>query len=75
MRAAFTAARPEAAACFTPRPGGKWLAHLPALARQRLAALGIPTWGNDGSPAWCTFSQPQFFHSYRARPVTGRMAA
>ena len=75
VRAAFTAARPEAAACFTPRPGGKWLAHLPALARQRLAALGIPTWGNDGSPAWCTFSQPQLFHSYRARPVTGRMAA
>ena len=75
VRAAFTAARPEAAACFTPRPGGKWLAHLPALARQRLAALGIPAWGNDGSPAWCTFSQPQLFHSYRARPVTGRMAA
>ena len=75
VRAAFTAARPEAAACFTPRPGGKWLAHLPALARQRLAALGIPAWGNDGSPVWCTFSQPQLFHSYRARPVTGRMAA
>ena len=56
VRAAFTAARPEAAACFSPRPGGKWLAHLPALARQRLAALGIPAWGNDGSPAWCTFN-------------------
>ena len=69
----------ETAACFAPLPGGKYLADLPALARLRLAALRIRAWGNDGTPAWCTASQPQRFYSWRAasraRQSRRRMAA
>jgi len=66
--------------CFSPRPGGKWLADLPALARQRLAALGIHRiYGNDGAAAWCTVNNPSLFFSHRRDSVTlggsGRMAA
>lgn len=75
VRAAFMAASPEAAAGFVPLSNGKWLANLPTLARQRLNALGVRVWGNDASTAWCTFSQPQRFYSYRAQAITGRMAA
>ena len=59
---------------------GHWMADLPALARQRLLALGIGgVYGNDGSPAWCTVSQPSRFFSHRRDSrvfgSTGRMAA
>lgn len=83
VRAAFmdaagrgdAAAQARVAACFAPAAGGKYRADLPALARLRLAALGVAAWGNDGSAAWCTVSQPRRFYSYRAQGVTGRMAA
>ncbi len=72
----FIAQQPQAAACFVPLAGGKWLADLPALARLRLQALGVAgIYGNDGSPAWCTVSQPSRFFSYRRESVCGRMAA
>jgi len=46
------------------------------LARQRLAALGdIAVYGNDGTDAWCTVSQPSRFFSHRRDRVSGRMAA
>ena len=66
--------------CFLPRPGGKWLADLAGLARQRLAALGVTgIYGNDGSPPWCTVSNPSLFFSHRRDSValggSGRMAA
>src|SRR5450830_744577 len=50
VKAAFEAHAPEAASCFQPAPApGKWLADLPALARQRLRALGVDAvYGNDG---------------------------
>jgi YfiH family protein len=74
--AAFMAQQPEAAACFVPHGPGKWLADLPALARLRLQALGVRgTYGNDGSPAWCTVSNSLRFFSYRRSPICGRMAA
>jgi len=78
VKAAFEAHAPGAAACF--RPGareGKWLADLPALARQRLAALGVHgVHGNDGSAAWCTVGNPSRFFSYRRDgAASGRMAA
>ena len=61
---------------FRPVRPDKWLADLPGLARDRLAALGVQrVAGNDGSQAWCTFSQPSRFFSYRRDGVTGRMAA
>jgi YfiH family protein len=76
VRAAFVLHGAEAAACFTPLGAGKWLANLPALARQRLRALGVTAvYGNDGSPAWCTVANPSRFFSYRRDGVTGRMAA
>ena len=77
VRAAFVQTNPAAQNCFTPAAqSGKWLANLPALARQRLAALGVhAVYGNDGSLPWCTWSQPETFFSYRRNSTTGRMAA
>ncbi|MEO5736509.1 MAG: peptidoglycan editing factor PgeF [Variovorax sp.] len=77
VKAAFEAQSPSSAACF--RPGGtehKWLADLPALARQRLAARGVADiYGNDGSDAWCTVGNPSRFFSHRRDGVSGRLAA
>ena len=80
MRAAFIAADAQAAQCFVPyaqAPGAdKWLADLPALARQRLHRLGITAiYGNDGSAPWCTVGNPaRFFSHRRDGGVTGRQA-
>jgi YfiH family protein len=76
VRQAFVAVEPAAAACFKALLPGKWLADLPGLARQRLRAAGVlAIYGNDGSPAWCTVSQPARFFSFRRDGVCGRMAA
>jgi len=80
VRAAFCARDAQADRCFVPQPGGKYLANLPALARRRLAALGVTAvYGNDGSQAWCTVSDPVRFHSHRrdsvAKGGSGRLAA
>lgn len=83
---AFSQSHAEARNCFEPLPGGangangstgKWLANLPALARQRLAALGVTqVFGNDGSAPWCTVGNPLRFFSYRRDGgVSGRQAA
>lgn len=66
--------------CFTPLGAGKFLADLPALARRRLQALGVQRiYGNDGSDAWCTVSQPSRFFSHRRDAGrlggSGRLAA
>ncbi len=76
VRAAFVAHSPAAAQAFAPRPGDKWLADLAWLARQRLQTLGITgIYGNDGSPGWCTVSNPSRFFSHRRDRVSGRFAA
>lgn len=85
VRTAFVQANSQATRCFTPSNcvdgnRSKWLAHLPALARQRLQALGIQAiYGNDGSAPWCTVSNPSMFFSHRRDAAvlgsTGRMAA
>ena len=76
VRQAFVAMDPAAAACFSALRPGKWLADLPALARQRLQAAGVQAiYGNDGTSAWCTVSQPARFFSFRRDGVCGRMAA
>jgi polyphenol oxidase len=77
VKAAFEAHDPQAATCFRPAAApGKWLADLPALARRRLAAQGIrQIYGNDGSPSWCTVSNPSRFFSHRRDRVSGRLAA
>jgi YfiH family protein len=81
VRQAFVAPHAQATACFVQSDvSGKWLADLPALARQRLRALGVSkVYGNDGSAAWCTVSQPSLFFSHRRDAgrlgSTGRLAA
>jgi len=77
VKAAFEAHAPEAARCFRPAPApGKWLADLPALARQRLGAAGVESvHGNDGSDPWCTVANPSRFFSHRRDGVSGRFAA
>ncbi|HEY1393094.1 MAG TPA: peptidoglycan editing factor PgeF [Methylibium sp.] len=59
---------------FRPRPGlaGKWLADLPALARDRLSALGL---SRISGGHWCTVEDASRFFSFRRDRVTGRMAA
>lgn len=72
----FQAHDPSAAEHFRPLTGGKWLADLAGLARQRLAALGITSiYGNDASAGWCTVSQPSRFFSHRRDGRSGRFAA
>lgn len=64
---------PSAEAAFRLGPvEGKWLADLPALARQRLSEAGV---GRVAGGAWCTFSDPARFFSFRRDRVTGRHAA
>jgi polyphenol oxidase len=79
VREAFVVRLPEAAQAFREQPGGKLLADLPRLARQRLAALGVVSvHGNDGSEGWCTVARPDVFFSHRRDAArlgsTGRMA-
>ena len=64
--------RPGAATRFVARGGGKWLADLPGLARDRLAGAGVR---RITGGAWCTVSERSRFFSYRRDGVTGRMAA
>jgi len=76
VRDAFVSISPQASECFQPLAGGKWLADLPALARQRLRQLGITqVFGNDSSPSWCTVGNPLRFFSHRRDRVSGRQAA
>lgn len=76
VKAAFEAASPGASMRFRRAPGGKWLADLPGLARDRLRALNIiRLYGNDGSADWCTVSQPSRFFSHRRDRTSGRFAA
>lgn len=67
--AAFSAERPER---FVPHAPGKWLADLPGLARDRLAAAGVE---RISGGRWCTFAETSRFFSYRRNRITGRMAA
>ncbi len=65
---------PQVAAdpCFTPLKQGKWLANLPQLARDRLAACGV---GAVSGGDWCTVEDASRFFSFRRDGVTGRMVA
>ena len=76
VRNAFVSQDSAAAALFAAVAGEKWLADLPGLARLRLNALGVrKIYGNDGTGAWCTVSDPARYFSHRRDGVSGRMAA
>ena len=72
VREAFVLQDPNAEAAFVPLAGGKWLADLFRLARQRLARAGVTTICGGGL---CTASDPARFFSHRRDRVSGRMAA
>jgi hypothetical protein len=72
VREAFVSGDPGAAAAFRTGRTGRWFADLPALARRRLAALGV---GDVRGDSPCTHSDPERFYSYRRDGATGRMAA
>jgi len=78
VREAFVSRHPLAGVAFRPSLPGtldeapkKWLADIYALARIRLAAIGVSQVYGGGL---CTFSDPRFF-SYRREPRSGRMAS
>ena len=61
-----------AAAAFTSNQRGRWQCNLAALARARLAALGVAAvFGGE----WCTYADAARFFSYRRDGRCGRMAA
>ena len=64
--------RAQTEAAFVSQPNGKWLCDLFALARLRLAALGVTQVSGGGL---CTVSDTRRFYSYRRDGQTGRMAA
>ncbi|MCC6473343.1 MAG: peptidoglycan editing factor PgeF [Burkholderiales bacterium] len=72
VRDAFVAGDPEAAGAFRPARQGRYLADLYALARRRLANLGLEAvYGGR----CCTYSEPARFFSYRRDGATGRFAS
>jgi len=72
VRAAFVDHDPAAAADFRAGAGDRWHADLYALARRRLAALGVGQVHGGGE---CTASDPERWFSHRRDGRTGRMAA
>lgn len=71
VRAAFVAQDAGAAAAFAAQPDGKWLCDLYALARRRLAALGVH---RVAGADFCTVNDAGRFFSYRRDGASGRMA-
>ncbi len=71
VRAAFVDAAADDATAFAPNARGRWQANLYALARRRLARLGVHRVTGGG---WCTHAEADRFFSHRRDPVSGRMA-
>ena len=71
VRQAFLAAG-DGPSAFEATPAGRWLCDLPALARARLAQLGVT---RVAGGRWCTVADPVRFFSHRRDRQTGRMAA
>jgi len=72
VREAFVETDPAAAAAFETNARGRWQADLYALARQRLARLGVTAVHGGG---YCTYADSERFFSYRRDGRCGRMAA
>jgi YfiH family protein len=72
VRAAFVSHDEQAAATFKQNPRGRWQCDLYALARLRLAAMGLHSVTGG---KWCTYADSQRFFSYRRDGRCGRMTA
>jgi purine-nucleoside/S-methyl-5'-thioadenosine phosphorylase / adenosine deaminase len=72
VRTAFVAGDSGAAAAFVTNTRGRWQCDLYALARRRLAALGVRNVFGGG---WCTYGDAARFFSFRRDGQCGRMAA
>jgi len=68
---AFATHDPDAASAFIPTRPEHWRVDLYALARRRLAAIGVTRVSGGGL---CTISDPRRFYSHRRDQRTGRMA-
>ena len=71
VRAAFLAADGTAAGAFVPTRPGHWRLDMYAVARQRLAAMGV---GAVQGGTHCTYSESALFFSYRRDKAAERMA-
>lgn len=72
VRDAFAASDPASASAFSPARRGHWMLDLYAVARQRLAAIGI---SRVHGGTHCTFSESTRFFSFRRDKAMQRMAA
>ena len=72
VRDAFLAKDPRAESAFAANRPGHWLLDLYAVARQRLAALGVTRVSGGG---FCTSTDAARFYSYRRDKAAERMAA
>lgn len=72
VRAAFIARDAQAASAFEANGRGRWQCDLYALARYRLAAIGVSAISGG---RWCTFAHATHFFSFRRDGRCGRMAA
>ena len=71
VRAAFLEQDGAAQGAFLPTRPGHWRLDLYAIARQRLGSLGIDAVHGG---AFCTYSEPGRFFSYRRDKAAQRMA-
>lgn len=71
VRSAFVDRDPGAIDAFRDSRPGHWWCDLPALARRRLAALGI---GRIAGGERCTITESDTFYSWRRAAEPGRMA-
>ncbi len=72
VRAAFLRQDAAAAGAFSGNPRRRWQCDLVALARARLAALGV---AEISGGEWCTYADAARFFSFRRDGRCGRMAA
>jgi len=72
VREAFVAKDSRAESAFAPTRPGHWNLDLYAVARQRLASLGITRVSGGG---FCTHTEKERFFSYRRDKAMQRMAA
>jgi YfiH family protein len=72
VRSAFMSTDSGAAGAFVLNSRGRWQCDLYALARRRLATLGVESVFGGG---WCTYADSARFFSFRRDGRCGRMAA